>query len=151
MKKTLSGVWHRVAPVKTDVSEKCTASIIIVTRIGEIGITLAVTSNRRKLHRNTMWETLHSSKHRFLKEPYGVTSQNTVFFSDQVFWIRKVLFLTGLKRLGIPSARDATKRSRGEVLTQTTVKNKGYINLTTGTDRHNNIVTSWFLFAVLTA
>jgi hypothetical protein len=51
---------RRVALVRTDVSEKLSASIIRVTRIdelgtlamtriGEIGITLAGTSNRRKL------------------------------------------------------------------------------------------------------
>jgi hypothetical protein len=37
---------------RTDVSEEHTASIIRVTRIGELGITLAVTSNRRTLRRN---------------------------------------------------------------------------------------------------
>jgi hypothetical protein len=34
-----------VALVRTDVSEECSASIIRVTRIGELGRTLAVTSN----------------------------------------------------------------------------------------------------------
>jgi hypothetical protein len=38
---------------KTDVSEEFSASIIRVTRIGELGTTLAVTSNRRMLQRNT--------------------------------------------------------------------------------------------------
>jgi hypothetical protein len=40
-----------VARVRTDVSEELGASIIRVTRIGELG-TLAVTSNRRKLRPN---------------------------------------------------------------------------------------------------
>jgi hypothetical protein len=35
-----------VVLVRTDVSEKCSASIIRVTRIGEVGTTLAVTSRR---------------------------------------------------------------------------------------------------------
>jgi hypothetical protein len=43
---------HRVALVRTDVSEELSASIIRVTRISELG-TLAVTNNRRKLRRNT--------------------------------------------------------------------------------------------------
>jgi hypothetical protein len=43
-----SGMLHRVALVRTDVSEELSASIIGVTRIGELG-TLAVTSNRRTL------------------------------------------------------------------------------------------------------
>jgi hypothetical protein len=48
-----SGMLHRVALVRTDVSEKLRASFIRVTRIGELGTTLAVTSNRRMLVRNT--------------------------------------------------------------------------------------------------
>jgi hypothetical protein len=39
-----SGTLCRVAFVRTDVSEKCSAYIIRVTRIGELGTTLAVTS-----------------------------------------------------------------------------------------------------------
>jgi hypothetical protein len=38
-----------VALVRTDVSEELSASFIRVTRIGELGTTLAVTSNRRTL------------------------------------------------------------------------------------------------------
>jgi hypothetical protein len=44
-----SGLLHHVALVRTDVSEGHMASIIRVTRIGELGITLAVTSNRSML------------------------------------------------------------------------------------------------------
>jgi hypothetical protein len=44
---------RRVALVTTDVSEEPSASFIRVTRIGELGTTLAVTSNRRTLRRNT--------------------------------------------------------------------------------------------------
>jgi hypothetical protein len=44
-----SGMLRRVAFVRTDVSEELSASFIGVTRIGELGRTLAVTSNRRSL------------------------------------------------------------------------------------------------------
>jgi hypothetical protein len=44
-----SGMLRRVTLVRTDVSEKLSASIIRLTRIGELGTTLAVTSNRRTL------------------------------------------------------------------------------------------------------
>jgi hypothetical protein len=47
-----SGMLHRVALVRTDVSEESSASFIRVTRIGELGTTLAATSNRRTLRRN---------------------------------------------------------------------------------------------------
>jgi hypothetical protein len=47
-----SGMVHRVALVRTDVSEELSASFIKVTRIGELGTTLAVTSNQHTLRRN---------------------------------------------------------------------------------------------------
>jgi hypothetical protein len=46
------GMLRLVALVRTDVSEELSASFIRVTRIGEPGTTLAVTSNRRRLQRN---------------------------------------------------------------------------------------------------
>jgi hypothetical protein len=44
-----SRLLRRVALVRTDLSEKRSASFIRVTRIGELGTTLSVTSNRRTL------------------------------------------------------------------------------------------------------
>jgi hypothetical protein len=49
----------RVAFVRTDVSEVHSASFIRVTRIGELGTTLGVTSNRRTLRRNNIVLTLY--------------------------------------------------------------------------------------------
>jgi hypothetical protein len=65
-----SGMLCHVALVRTDVSDELSASFIMVTRIGELGTTLAVTSNRRMLQRNT----------KFLQEPRAITSQKTPFF-----------------------------------------------------------------------
>jgi hypothetical protein len=48
-----SGMLRHVALVRADVSEEPSASIIRVTRIGVLGTTLAVTSNRHKLQRHT--------------------------------------------------------------------------------------------------
>jgi hypothetical protein len=48
LKMASSGMLRRVALVTTDVSEEHSASFIRVTRIVELGTTLAVTSNRRK-------------------------------------------------------------------------------------------------------
>jgi hypothetical protein len=47
-----SGMLRRVVLVRTDVSEDLSASFIRVTRIGELGTTLAATSNRLTLRRN---------------------------------------------------------------------------------------------------
>jgi hypothetical protein len=58
-----SGMLCREALVRTDVSEEPSASFIRVTRIGELGTTLAVTSNRRTL----MKEALSSSETSVLK------------------------------------------------------------------------------------
>jgi hypothetical protein len=44
-----------MALVRTDVSEELSASIIRGTRFGELGRTLAVTSDRRTLRRNTKY------------------------------------------------------------------------------------------------
>jgi hypothetical protein len=49
-----SGMLRRVTPIRTDDSEELRASIIRVARISELGTTLAVTSNRRMLRRNTI-------------------------------------------------------------------------------------------------
>jgi hypothetical protein len=71
---------RRVALVRTDVSEELSASIIRVIRIGELGTTLAVTSNRRTLRKNT-WRNfpedtiLHSHRRENLK------SYNSAFFA----------------------------------------------------------------------
>jgi hypothetical protein len=52
---------RRVALLRTDVSQELSASFIRVTRIGELGTTLAVTSNRRTLRRNTERNTVTAS------------------------------------------------------------------------------------------
>jgi hypothetical protein len=90
-----SGILHRVAHVRPDVSGERSASIIRVTRIGEQGTTLVVTSNRHipllvtanvvptaPILVTLMMEALRSPKCRVLYEPHGVTSQNTAFFTS---------------------------------------------------------------------
>jgi hypothetical protein len=48
-----SGTLRRVALLRTDVSDELSASFIRVTRIGEVGTTLVLNSNRRTLRRNS--------------------------------------------------------------------------------------------------
>jgi hypothetical protein len=59
------GMLRRVALVRTDVSEEPSASFIWVTRIGELGTTLAATSNRRTLRRTSY--TINSHRRENLK------------------------------------------------------------------------------------
>jgi hypothetical protein len=53
MKDALPGMLRRMAFIRTNDSEQCTASIISVKRIVELGTMLAVTSNRSTLRRKT--------------------------------------------------------------------------------------------------
>jgi hypothetical protein len=50
-----SGMLSRVALVRTVVSEELSAPFIRLTRIGELGTTPVLTSNRRTLRRNTKY------------------------------------------------------------------------------------------------
>jgi hypothetical protein len=49
-----SEMLQRVPFVRTEVSEEYNASIISATRIGELGIKLAVNSSRRTLRKSTV-------------------------------------------------------------------------------------------------
>jgi hypothetical protein len=55
MKTPSSGMLCRVAIVRTDVSGERVTFIIKVTKIGELGTTVVVTSNRSTLQRNTKY------------------------------------------------------------------------------------------------
>jgi hypothetical protein len=56
-----SRMLRRVALVRTHVLEVLSATVIRVTRIGELGTTLAVTSNRRTLRRNGISYKSHTA------------------------------------------------------------------------------------------
>jgi hypothetical protein len=89
-----SEMLHQVAPVRTDVSEERIASIIRMTRIGELGTTLAVTSNRHMLlvtdiHSSPipvtpMMKALHSSKTSVLTKAtlHNITEDGIFHFED---------------------------------------------------------------------
>jgi hypothetical protein len=53
LRMSSSGMLRHVALVRTDVSEELSTSFIRVTRIGELGTALDVTSNPHMLRRNT--------------------------------------------------------------------------------------------------
>jgi hypothetical protein len=73
-----------VARIRTDVLEEYIAFIFRMTRIGELGTTLAVTSNGSRLGRNTVLtratrrqipedDILHSHRHENLKTYMALT------------------------------------------------------------------------------
>jgi hypothetical protein len=78
---------YTVALVRADVSEERSASIIRVTRIGELGTTLPVTSNRHTPRRNNMLPSYFFAacrryvppKRRLLQEPHVVIYYKTAF------------------------------------------------------------------------
>jgi hypothetical protein len=83
---------RRVALVRTDISEECITSIIRVTRIDELGTTLAVTSKWSTLRGNTIYTIARwffppwlcrrylPPKRRVWWEPHIVTSQKMAFW-----------------------------------------------------------------------
>jgi hypothetical protein len=84
-----SRILRHVALLRTDGSEELSASFIRVTRIGELGTTLAVTVGCYLqlafflVHRflSPWWRRRWvPPKRRFLQEPHGVISQQTSFF-----------------------------------------------------------------------
>jgi hypothetical protein len=97
-----SGKLRHVAFVRNDVSEECSASIIRVTTIGELG-TLAVSSNRHTRRRNTKFtNSCHPEdggaippKRRFLQEPHGVTSKKTPFFTKDMIYVADKFSMKG--------------------------------------------------------
>jgi hypothetical protein len=63
------GMLRRVALERTDVSKELSASFIRVTRIGELGTTLALTSNRHTLHSHRRDNLKpHQLAHKYLEE-----------------------------------------------------------------------------------
>jgi hypothetical protein len=81
---------RRVALVRTDVSEELSASFIKVTRIGELGTTLAVTNNRRSVRRSLGTANVVPSS------PILVTPMKEALRSSET------LVLTRATRLNIP-------------------------------------------------
>jgi hypothetical protein len=73
---TPSGMLRRVALLRTDFSEERSSSIIRVTRIGELGATLAVTSKHPR-RRHSLGNTLHFSVINILENSIAFVSSDT--------------------------------------------------------------------------
>jgi hypothetical protein len=77
-----SGMLRRVALVRTGVSEELSASFR-VTRNGELGTTLAVTSNRHTLQRNTSVRLLLVTASVVPSSPFLVTLMKEALSSSE--------------------------------------------------------------------
>jgi hypothetical protein len=111
---------RHVAVVRTNVSEELSASFIRVTRIGELGTTLAVTSDRRKLRRNTkcdrklLW-ILHSEFHSsFLSHLVFLRSMRRLLVTASVVPSSMIL---------VTLMKEALSSSETSVLTKATRRN----------------------------
>jgi hypothetical protein len=85
-------MWRRVPRVRTDVSEGRNASVIRVTRIGELGM-LEVTNNRSMLRRRRHVLL----KRQILQQPNGITSQKMAFLIVPLF-VNTVFRLTSFSK-----------------------------------------------------
>jgi hypothetical protein len=101
---TSSGMLRHVSLVRTDVSEERIAYIIRVTRIGELGTTLAVISNRSTLRRNsgyTFLRNVSSYKSHMAWHPRRRHSSHSPPWKRQV--IQSSRFVFGLPVAFVPS------------------------------------------------
>jgi hypothetical protein len=92
----VSRMLRSVAPVRTDVSEELSTPIIRGKRIGELGSTLAITSNRRKLR------VFFRSVRRLLVYANVPSSSILVTLMKEAILSSETSVLTGVTRRNIP-------------------------------------------------
>jgi hypothetical protein len=88
-----SGTLHRVTLVRTDVSEELSPSFIRVTRVGELGTNLAVTSNRRTLRFLTR-ATRHNIPKDIIPHSPSLHKKFPIFYETWKFSDKLIIFVT---------------------------------------------------------
>jgi hypothetical protein len=116
---------RRVVLVRTDVSEERSASNIRVTKIGELGTKLEVSTNRSALRRNTINTTLHYTILYYTILYYTILYY-TIVHPYYVVFLRSVLSLL-VTANAVPSSPilftliiEAVSSSEASVLTRAT-------------------------------
>jgi hypothetical protein len=95
-------MFRRVALVRTDVSEELSISFIRVTRIGELGTTLAATRYRHTLRRNTNLIFLHSLRRLLVTASVVPSSPILVIVMKEALSSSETSVLTRVTRHNIP-------------------------------------------------
>jgi hypothetical protein len=117
---------RRVVFVITDVSEELSAFFIRVTKICKLGTTLAVTSNRHTLRRNTLYEAPRYavfSNLTFLQGGLSVGIIRLRTEGHRVCFVLPFLQAPSVQIFLVPSSQTPSVYVRFEVFTAVTMKN----------------------------
>jgi hypothetical protein len=125
-----SGMLHHVALVRTDDSEEFSASFIRVTRIGDLGATLAITSIRRTPWPLVRERTIPTERPPLVDEIWCQhtakkynTNTNTIVFLCSVHQLLVMVNVVPSSPILVTLMKEALSSSETSVLTRVTQRN----------------------------